>query len=162
MIKIVDIADELWREINQNPDYSIAYIAFWLRANLGKLNNLILTCFTIDPVSLEIVGCFGLNEKDIFKTLFMVKYYENLMQKSLYGSQFDLVTSISDGDGKITKLTPNELSKTYLALKKDAFSNLLTMANLYKYSKTTPTQITGTDAIPGWPDIIENDYSRRF
>ena len=44
---VVDIADEINFELNSPSDISISFISFWLRRNVGKLNNLISTTFTI-------------------------------------------------------------------------------------------------------------------
>ena len=46
MVKIVSIADEAYRELASPSDLSIAAISFWLRTNLGQLNNLIDTSYT--------------------------------------------------------------------------------------------------------------------
>ena len=48
MVKIVSIADETYRELASPSDLSIAAISFWLRTNLGQLNNLIATSYTLD------------------------------------------------------------------------------------------------------------------
>ena len=37
-VKLVDVADELYREMGEPSDWSIASIAWWLRANIGDLN----------------------------------------------------------------------------------------------------------------------------
>ena len=40
-IKVVDIADEIHRELGSPSDLSISAISYWLRTNIGQLNNLI-------------------------------------------------------------------------------------------------------------------------
>ena len=42
-MKVVDIADELFREVGEPSTYSIASIAYWVRANVGRLNSHINT-----------------------------------------------------------------------------------------------------------------------
>ena len=42
-MKIVDIADEIYRELGEPTDNSIPPIAFWIRTNLGTLNNYLNT-----------------------------------------------------------------------------------------------------------------------
>ena len=44
-MKVVDIADELFREIGEDSNYSIASISYWVRANIGRLNSHINTFF---------------------------------------------------------------------------------------------------------------------
>ena len=38
-MKVVDIADELFREVGEDSNYSIASISYWVRANIGRLNS---------------------------------------------------------------------------------------------------------------------------
>ena len=53
-MKVVDIADEVYRELGSPTDLSIPAIAFWLRTNIGSLNNHINTAFVINSTSYEI------------------------------------------------------------------------------------------------------------
>ena len=46
-MKIVDIADELYRELGEPSSISIPAISFWIRSNVGELNNRINTTFKI-------------------------------------------------------------------------------------------------------------------
>ena len=46
-MKIVDIADEIYRELGEPSTISIPAIAFWIRSNVGELNNRINTTFKI-------------------------------------------------------------------------------------------------------------------
>ena len=54
-MKVVDIADELYREIAEDSNYSIASISYWVRANIGRLNSHINTFLEIKSSTLEIV-----------------------------------------------------------------------------------------------------------
>ena len=42
-MKIVDIADEIYRELGSISTLSIPAIAYWVRGNIGSLNNYINT-----------------------------------------------------------------------------------------------------------------------
>ena len=83
--KIVDIADELYREMGEPSDSSIASIAFWLRTNISRLNILINKPYTINEETLEISDTeadpFGINEKGIFKLLFKKEFPAFLSEK---------------------------------------------------------------------------------
>ena len=56
MAKIVSIADEVYRELGNPTDLSIATISFWLRTNVGQLNNLINIDASINQETLELDG----------------------------------------------------------------------------------------------------------
>ena len=49
-MKIVDIADELYRELGEPSSISIPAISFWIRSNVGELNNRLNTTFKISSV----------------------------------------------------------------------------------------------------------------
>ena len=88
--KIVDIADEIYRELGEPTDVSISSIAFWLRTNLGKLNILINKTYVINTLDLEVDAIspetFTITEKSIFKKVYNIHYYDrqiiNLIGKS--------------------------------------------------------------------------------
>ena len=77
--KIVDVADEVYRELGEPADISIASVAYWLRTNIGKLNVLLNKPYLINETTLEIYSSdetkdpFGINEKTIFKKIFQFR-----------------------------------------------------------------------------------------
>ena len=46
-MKVVDIANEIFIELGEPSSLSIPAITFWVRSNIGKLNNAINTQFFI-------------------------------------------------------------------------------------------------------------------
>ena len=53
-MKVVDIAQEIYMELGEPSSLSIPAIAFWIRSNVGALNNYIDKAFKINDSSLEI------------------------------------------------------------------------------------------------------------
>ena len=64
-MKIVEIADEIFRELGEPCTLSIPAIAYWLRSNVGELNNLIYTSYSINPKDLEIIKVENLKNVEI-------------------------------------------------------------------------------------------------
>ena len=54
-MKVVDIADEVFRELGSPSTISIPAISFWLRTNIGGLNNSINRDFSIKAGTLELI-----------------------------------------------------------------------------------------------------------
>lgn len=185
MIKIVDIANEIWKDLGQPIEAQIPYISTWLRENVGEINTLIFTDFVIDRASQEIISRAWYNkicnqpppicntppcsrdfsqyfhdeEKIIFKKIFQIKYYDTRINSLLYAAQFDTIVSAKEGDSEVTrKLVKNDLVKSFITLKKDAEDRLIYLTHLYKYSKSTPTQVTGDDFITPVPYEFVGDY----
>ena len=70
MAKIVSIADEVYRELGDPSDLSIATISFWLRTNLGQLNNMLNLDKVIDETTLELEEELTVDQAVIFKKLY--------------------------------------------------------------------------------------------
>jgi hypothetical protein len=151
--KIVDISDELFNELGEPDDISIATVAFWLRTNIGSLNVLLNKPYTINESSLEVEGssteAFGINEKAIFKKLYIIHYYDRQLRKTLNSISLDSVVSISDEGSSVTKVNKNELSKTFSSIKKQEMLELKELLNKYELNEIAPLQVAGDDTIPG-------------
>ena len=80
MAKIVSIADEAYRELGDPSDLSIATISFWLRTNLGHLNNMLNIDAEIDESTLELTGELTIDQAVIFKKLYFIHYYDLKIQ----------------------------------------------------------------------------------
>ena len=95
-MKVVDIADESHRELGSPTDLSIPAIAFWLRTNLGALNNHINTSFIVNATTYEIEQAttdsqgtsvtleIAEEEKAILKKLYILHYYDSKIRSRLF------------------------------------------------------------------------------
>jgi len=152
--KIVDIADELYREMGEPADLSISSIAWWLRANIGDLNITINKTFIINESTLEIENItnndiFGNTEKSIFKMLFGIHYYERLLRNALGAASTDSTIEINQNGFSARKINKNELAKTYAELRRQINEELITLTKNYNLNEARPLQIAGDDTIPG-------------
>lgn len=160
---IVDLANEVYEELNEDSMISIPSVAFWLRngTNIGKLNDLINTTFGLNA-SLEIIDSssnqIGFSEAAIYAQLFYVSFYTRKAQSFLGAAGIDNVTNIQSDGGVITFVNRNEIAKTFIQLKKDAKTTLDQLINRYKFYNTRAVQVTGDDLfIPEHP----LEYGRR-
>lgn len=150
--KIVDISDELFNELGEPDDISIASVAFWLRTNVGSLNVLLNKDYSINESTLEIESInnsFTISEKSIFKKLYIIHYYDRQLRKTLNSISLDSVVSISDEGSSVTKVNKNELSKTFSSIKKQEMLELKELLNKYELNEVSPLQVAGDDTIPG-------------
>lgn len=187
MIKIVDMADEVWRDLGMPPERPIPYIATWFRNNIGLLNVAISTNFWISRITQEIINkyyqnqnftpytgiqcsgitgwvnycentCFHNEEKNIFQEIYKVKYYEDFINRLLYSAQYDTIIEVEEGDSHVRKLTKNDLAKSYIILKKEAADRLRDLTMLYKFNKAVAQQVTGDDFITPIPYDFVSSY----
>ena len=129
-------------------------ISGWLEANIGELNSLIFTCFSGANPGL------GLEEKSIFRHLYLKSYYERESRKILQGVQTtttetegsgEIVTSdwteLREGDSYIkrvatlaTPATKTQASKTFLQFAQDADITLKDLVYKYNLYRANPAE----------------------
>lgn len=152
--KIVDISDEIYRELGEPSDLSLASIAFWLRTNIGDLNILINKKYYIIDNTLEIGvlensgDVFGNLEKSIFKMIYSIHYYERLFRNALGAASTDSVLEINQNGFMARKINKNELAKTYAQLRKQISDELYVLTKNYNINEARPLQVAGDDTIP--------------
>lgn len=157
-MKVIAIADEIYREIGAPSDLSPNAIAYWIRGNIGALNNLIFTSFALSSNGAEIDPELGLEEKDIMKKMYGVYFYGEKVRNSLGAAAYDILELTQDGD-TIRKVNKNELSKSYVQMKKMESDELKDLIRGYKSKSATPRQVTGDDNFTG-PDSGTDEFIR--
>jgi len=123
--KIVDIADEIYRELGDPSDVSIPSIAFWLRTNLGKLNILINKRYTINTLDLEVDAIspetFTIIEKSIFKKMYNIHYYDRQIIKLIgKSSALNLINQDTSSSGE--NATTGSANSDSLEISENGFS----------------------------------------
>jgi hypothetical protein len=158
VIKVVDIADQIHRELGSPTDLSISAIAFWVRTNVGTLNNMVNQNFRIndsyeidrvDPDNDTLTIDIDINAISVFKKMYMVHYYDNKIRSTLAAASTDSVVELSSDGSSIRKINKNEQGKTYATLKKMEYEELNYLANAYKAGEAIPVQVAGNDTIEG-------------
>ena len=196
-MKIVDIADEIFRELGEPSTISIPAIAFWIRSNVGELNNRINTTFKIvdygadayefsgsfvspqnqPQVFNEATGALGLSvsanngtastpaivsiqpeEASILKKMYIVHYYDQQIRTTVGAASSDPVVEVASDGSRVRKINKNELSKTYLSLKREEYAELTDLVNAYKLRKASPVQVAGDDTQVGQYSIDYDGY----
>jgi len=152
------IAAELYLEIGSPCETKPVAISYWLKTNLGILNNLLgLNLPTPATGNTAIIQSGGVAmtdaEKVILKQLYIVKYYDNLVRGSLGAASTDTVIEVSSDGATVRKINKNELSKTYLSLKNSALQELKTLIQSYNSGTVLPLGIVGDDTVSYSPYI---------
>ena len=197
-MKIVDIADEIFRELGEPSTISIPAIAVWIRSNVGELNNRINTTFKIvdygseayefsgsfvapeyEPQAFnEASGALGLSlsgdngtaslpaivsiqaeESSILKKMYIVHYYDQQIRTTVGAASSDPVVEVASDGSRVRKINKNELSKTYLSLKREEYHELTDLINAYKLRKASPVQVAGNDTVVGQYSLNYDGYS---
>lgn len=126
-----DIAIEITQDLDIT-DIAPGTVGFWLRNNIGNLNNLLGTSYVIDIYSSEISGGVGEQEKAIFKKMYAIYYYGKQVNSNLGATAFDSIMEIASDGSTIRKVSKNQIAQTYLQLKKQEIEELNRLVNGYK------------------------------
>lgn len=148
-MKIVDIAQEIHFELGSPTDVSIPAITYWLRNNIGILNNRLNKSITINDSDREFSETLGEAEKAIYKKMYDCYYFELKLKGSLGAASIDTVLEVSDGGGTVRKLNKNETTKLYLQAKQNAYQELHDMVHDYTVNDVGPLQVAGDDTVAG-------------
>ena len=160
-MKIVDIADEIFRELDQPLEVSIPQIAFWIRVNVGTLNNLINSEYAINTTTLEISPDPNLEEKSILKKLYNIHYYNLKIRASLGAASKDSVLEVSADGASVRKINKNETGKVYLAIKRQEQDELNKEIANYNLTKSAPSQVTGDDTVSDSPIVRPDEWRNK-
>ena len=158
-MKVVDIAEETFRELGDPSTISVPAIATWLRNNIGGLNNALNTEFEIDATSLEIEQEVDkkqveINEYEtfIFKRMYVIHYYELLIRQSAGAASTDTVVEVSQDGMRVRKANKLAVMKELTNTKKEESDALFKAINFYKTNKAKPRQVAGDDTVEGFYD----------
>jgi hypothetical protein len=162
-MKIVDIANEIYVESGQPTTTSIPAIAFWIRAKVGEVNNLLLEDFEIDEDTKEILNANGdeidIQSVSIFKKLYKIYDYEVSIRTHMSAVSTDTILEVADQGSSVKKINRNEVSKTLANLKKEEELSLKTLVQSYRQRLAIPSQVAGDDSVIGnYPNDSVLDY----
>lgn len=123
---------------------NVGSITAWLEENLGLLNTLINTSFQGENPDL------GLEEKAIYKLIYIYNYYSKQARNILRGiastSGGENILSVADGDNRIQFVNKNEVGKTYRDLAKETKLQLDQLVAKYNIYSSKPLQVGGIEA----------------
>lgn len=143
------MAQELYFELGQPSDLSVPAISYWLRSNIGILNNKLNKDIIIDDASLELVPNLGETEKSIYKKIYECYFYDLKVKQTLNAINGDSLLEVTDGGGTVRRINRNETSKIYLEAKKNSLNELTAMVNDYNINDVGPLQVAGDDTVAG-------------
>jgi hypothetical protein len=145
---VASIAQEIYEEMGEPDDFSIAAIAAWVRRNIGGLNNSLNASFSIDNITLEIAPNLTDTEKYIFKKMYSI-YFFDIKIKSTGSLAVNDYVSIKDDIGVVQKLNKNEVLKSFYNIRQQEYKELKDSIYKYNLNTTSPLQVAGDDTTQG-------------
>tara|TARA_Y100000401_G_C8307177_1_gene217623 strand:+ start:274 stop:792 length:519 start_codon:yes stop_codon:yes gene_type:complete len=160
-MKVVDIADDIFRELGSPSTLSIPAIAFYVRGSVGSLNSYINTTFELnDALEIEETITYtngttrtneiGISEASILKKMYLVHFYDQKIRTNLTSLDSDTIVEVSDQGSSVRKVNKNEISKTLLSIRNQEYEGLQKLISQYKISQSSPHQVMGDDTVEGF------------
>lgn len=146
-MNLTQLSDTIVREISDDETVSIPRVAFYLRSQVGNLNVLINTSFTIDSTTLEFSPDLTDDEAAILKEIYWIYYWNRKFQESL-GSSGYTVVEVKEGDSSVRRTARTEFAKLYMQAKKEHQTLLNNMVDLYKRNRAITMNV---DLTLGYP-----------
>ena len=153
---VTDIGNELYLELSEPSDTSLAAIVKKLRHTIGDLNNLLNTSFILNG-SYEIVDNgteITTDQASILKKLFLISYYTKQSRTYLGANGVDSIVEVTSDGSRYRTVDRNQISKSYIELKKLEQAELKTLLNNYKFNKSTAKHVVGDDYISKY-DVVD-------
>lgn len=143
---ILSVADEIRRELADNS-VSTPSICFWLVNNVGSLNNLIGTNFLISSDSINLTPDLSQEEKSIYKKLYNIYFYDKKIREFLGAASNEIVLEVSSDGGTVRTVNKNEISKSYIQMKKLEQETLDKLISSYSSNDFKPLQVCGDERL---------------
>lgn len=164
-MKTVDIANEIYLDSGAPTDTSIPAIAFWIRGKIGTLNVLLFENLSIDINTQELTNCGGSLPYEIIaiiKQMYRIYDYEVQIRKTMNAVLADPLLKIEDQGTLVTRVNRNEISKTYVQIRKDEIQTLKDLVTAYHIKYAGPQAVHGDDTQAGayddyinfWPSYV--------
>jgi hypothetical protein len=141
-----EIAEEIHRDLDAPSSTSQGLIKFWLRENIGLLNNLLTTDFMINLNDYEIYPSLDEKQKVIYKKLYMIDYYDGMIRKNVGASAFNAIVEVTSDGATVRKVQNTNVANMFIQLKKNNQEELIKLINAYNSpGNIIPKQVTGDD-----------------
>ncbi len=148
--QILQLAESIYQGLGSPPAQSVGYVSGWLTSsgNLGMLNNQLSICAYLEG-SGPCIANVGADEAAIYQQSYSVGYYEGQARAALAGGG-GFVTSMAEGDTKITRSNMVDVAKAFMGLHENAQKALYVAIAQYKRSHTPVANIEGS-SLYSWP-----------
>lgn len=156
-----DIAEEIVTDLNL--DISNAAVVFWIRNNLGQLNNLIYTSYSSNDTDGQISPVIDIESIAILKKIYELHHQTSLIRDNLGASAFSSVVEVSEAGNKVRLVNKTELGKIHADIRSQLADELKNLVNSYllKQGGTAAKSVDGVDgSLPEANFYTSDRYNR--
>ncbi len=131
-----------------NPDSpTVGVIQYWLRHNIGTLNTLLNTGYTIDASDGTVEPDLAEDDAAIFQLMYNIYYYDTKVRANLGAAAIDNVLEVAENGAVVRMVNKNSIALSYIQMKKQEQEELNKMVSLYRGNRAVPDQVAGEDDV---------------
>lgn len=144
-MNLLEAATRIHQNLGSPDAPTVGVIQYYLRHNIGQLNNLINTGFSIEPVDGTIEPDLDEDAFGVYQCLYLIYYYGQKARENLGAAAIDPVLEVAE-NGAVVRLTSrNSISLSYIQLKKQEEEQLHKLVHFYRMNRATPDAVHGED-----------------
>ncbi len=122
-------------------------IAYWLRHNIGSLNNLINTSYIIDPADGTIEPDLDEQTASIFMSFYMIYYWGSKVNESIGAGGYDNVLEVQENGAVVRFAARNNIALSFIQMKKQEQEVLDNLVSFYRSNNAVPQSVDGRDLV---------------
>ena len=150
MNSVTGLASDILSGLYNPSDINITTTTYWVRNNLGKLNNALFASFALSgegDTQLITGDCPIWNEKskEIYKKMYEVHYYKKQIMSTLPAGTNNQILEINSDGARIKMVNKSEIAKAYKDLKNGAEEELEDMISDFNIYNVKVSQVAGDD-----------------
>ncbi len=110
-MKVADIANKFYTDLDSPTDLSLVSLSFWIRNNLGALNARILTSWSVDIDTLEVKDQnsdeITPDAVSVYFQMYLVHYYDKKYRSNLTTMNNNILILVQDNSRSVTYTNRN-------------------------------------------------------
>ena len=162
---VATIADEIYKELGEPTAYTTTAIQFWLRSNVGQMNNLLMSSYSVNSSSNEIeddstpANQISIHEAAVMKKMYKIHYYDLEIKKNVLAISADSIIEVKDQGSSVRKVNKNQVTLALTNIRKQEADELTDLVTAYRSRSCEPRQVAGDDTVEG--EYHRNDTTTR-
>ena len=142
---LLELSTVISQDLGSPDAPTIGVIQYWLRHNVFTLNTLLNTSYTINTTDGSLSPELSDTDSAILKKMYFVYYYDGKIRENLGAASIDPVMEVAENGAVVRLLNRNEISKSYIQIKKQEQEELNRLITFYRGNNAVPQSVDGDD-----------------
>ena len=146
-MNLLEAATRIHQNLNSPSSPTVGVLQYYLRHNIGILNNLINTSYVIDSADGTIDPDLGEAEFSIFQSFYMIYYWDSQVRNSVGAGAYDHVLEVAENGAVVRMVNKGALAQTFSQMKRQEQGVLDNLVSFYRSNNAIPQSVDGRDLV---------------